>query len=338
MFEPNIGDLKFIRHTLSPQVSFSYTPDFSQSSYGYFDEVVDEDGQLVYIDKFSRSPFGGTSRNESRNMNISLNNLFQAKFIDEDGKEEKVDFFKANFSASHNFKADSLKWSNLRSSFSTRILGKDIRVTTTHSLYNLGKSGKVIDQLFYEKGKLPRLLNLNTSFGYTISDKTFSSKEEDKKESRKEKRENGSTEDDEVNQAAKQDSIEQSMGFESTQSKEKEITKNISIPWSASFNINYSLSRQNTDVPLDKRISLSASANLSLTKNWKIRWQGNFDLVKKDLVYHSFNIYRDLHCWEMSFNWQPTQQYFRFQINIKEQMLQDIKVTKRPSGTYYPNY
>ena len=27
MFEPNIGDLKFIRHTISPSVSFSYTPD-----------------------------------------------------------------------------------------------------------------------------------------------------------------------------------------------------------------------------------------------------------------------------------------------------------------------
>ena len=30
-------------------------------------------------------------------MNLALNNLFQAKFINEDDDEEKVDFFKANF-------------------------------------------------------------------------------------------------------------------------------------------------------------------------------------------------------------------------------------------------
>ena len=114
-------------------------------------------------------------------MNFSLGNLFQSKFIDAEGKETKVDFFKANFSASHNFTAESFKWSDLRSNFSTTILGKSITVTTTHSLYKIKNNGDKIDRLFYQEGKLPQLKNLNTSFNYTINSQTFSSKEEGKK-------------------------------------------------------------------------------------------------------------------------------------------------------------
>lgn len=36
MFEPNIGNLKFIRHKMDPQISMSFRPDFSDLSYGYF--------------------------------------------------------------------------------------------------------------------------------------------------------------------------------------------------------------------------------------------------------------------------------------------------------------
>lgn len=337
LFEPNIGDLKFIRHTITPSVSFSYTPDFSQNSFGYFDNITDKNGHVTQIDKFANSPFGGTSRNESRNMNISLNNLFQAKFIDDEGKEKKVDFFTANFSTSHNFKADSLKWSNLRSSFRTHILGKDITFTTIHSLYNLGKKGKVIDQLFYEKGKLPRLINFNTSFGYTINDKTFASKEDQNdKKSRKEKRNSSGKAQTEAETSVTPDSLQNEF-ITDEQQKEKDITKNIKLPWSMSFNLNYSYSKTDPNNPYE-RISLSTNAEFKLSQNWKIRWQANFDLVKKDLVYQTFNIYRDLHCWEMSFNWQPSIQYYKFQINIKEPILKDIKVTKRPRNVIYPNY
>jgi hypothetical protein len=80
---------------------------------------------------------------------------------------------------------------------------------------------------------------------------------------------------------------------------------------------------------------MGATASVSLTKNWRINWTARFDLVKKDITYQSFSIYRDLHCWEMSFNWQPSFGYYSFQINVKESILKDIKVTKHPSGKAY---
>ena len=56
----------------------------------------------------------------------------------------------------------------------------------------------------------------------------------------------------------------------------------------------------------------------------------------KDIFLQQFStpyvtIYRDLHCWEMSFNWVPTGLYrgFKFELRIKAPQLQDIKVTKQ---------
>ncbi len=335
LFEPDIGDLKFIRHTLNPAVSFSYTPDFSDPSYGYFDKVINENGQTELIDKFKNSPFGGTGSRESKRMNLSLGNLFQAKFIDDEEKEEKIDFFKANFSASHNFTSDSLKWSDLRSNFNTRILGKNITITTTHSLYKIKDNGGKRDQLFYEDGNLPRLINLNTSFGYTINNKTFAPEEDEKNISGKTKKDDLQNEDD-TDQISEQDSSLEDT-FNTTVLKERERTKKINIPWSTSFLLNYSLNRANPAKEVE-RISLSTNADFTITKNWKISWRANFDLVEKDLVYQNINIYRDLHCWEMSFNWQPLQGYFLFRINIKDPSLQDIKYTRRPRGNIYSNY
>lgn len=335
LFEPNIGDLKFIRHTMTPSVSFSYTPDFSESSYGYFDEVVNAEGQVEYVDKFRNSPFGSTPANESRTMGISLGNLFQAKFIDDTEKEEKVDFFKANFSTSHNFNADSIKWSDLRSNFSTRILGKDIRITTTHSLYEVKPDGRKTATLFYEKNTLPRLTNLNTSLGYTINNKTFSGKDEKKDNNSRRQQRNEIKDAD--NEEVRPDSLTSDNIFDVSTTEERERTKKIDIPWSTSFNINYSLNRARPSETIE-HISLSTTADFTITKNWKFSWRANFDLVEKSLVYQNINIYRNLHCWEMSFNWQPLQGYFLFRINIKESTLQDIKYTRRPHRTIYNTY
>jgi lipopolysaccharide assembly outer membrane protein LptD (OstA) len=336
LFEPNIGDLKFIRHIIDPSITYTYTPDFSQSNYGYFGTVLDTNGVPILVDKFQKSPFGGTSRNESQRMSLSLGNLFQAKFIDDEGKEEKVDFFKANFSTSYNFKADSLKWGRLSSNFSTTILGKNISARASHSFYTVDKDGKEINTLFYKKGLLPRLISFNTSFGYSIDNKTFASDEEDKKiQSRRDIKANGTTEP--ASAETDIDSLDNDLSLDNTLKEERDLTKNIQLPWSASFNINYTLNKSNPKSP-SETISLSSSANFKLTENWRIRWQGNFDLVKKDLVYQTFNIYRDLHCWEMSFNWQPQQKYFSFQINIKDPSLQDIKFTKHPRGSTYSRY
>jgi hypothetical protein len=49
------------------------------------------------------------------------------------------------------------------------------------------------------------------------------------------------------------------------------------------------------------------------------------------MSYTSIDIYRDLHCWEMRFNWVPFGYYksWNFTINIKASSLHDVKYEKR---------
>lgn len=331
MFEPNIGALKFIRHKMDPQISYTYTPDFSSPFYGYYNSIIDTTGQEQFVDRFQKSPFGGTSRNESQNLRYSLNNLFQAKLVNDKGEESKVDLFNLNFSGSYDFKKDSLNWSDISSSFRANP-GKrlSIQLSTRHSLYAAGES-RDQNVFLLSEGKLPRLKSVSGSMSFRLSDQDFSSTEDEE-----EKPEDKESEiQDEEGYLEIPDGTYQEQ-FENEKSLEK-INKpkagEISIPWNVGVNLNYSYNKQNLGKATE-RIDLSLNSNISLTRNWKVGWTLRYDWVDKKITNQNFNISRDLHCWEMTFSWQPTFEYYRFQINIKESVLRDIKVTKQPANRY----
>jgi len=316
LFEPNIGSFKYIRHMVKPSASLTYTPDFSSPFYNNFNTVKDSNGVEQKIDKFAKSPYGGSSTRESRRMSLSLGNVFEGKLVDEEGKEKKFDLLTANFSTAYDFMADSLHWSNISTNLRTKIFGKNISVRIIHDIYKKNANNRTINEF----KPFPEMKTLSTSMGFSLNNKTFAKKKEDK---------SGQGE------TAKEDNegIFEDNSFQMQRRDYKEETKNISIPWSTNFNFDYSYNRDNEMAP--HRFNMTARANLQLTKNWKISWNGRFDLVEKEIVYHSFNFYRDLHCWEMSFSWQPTREYYDFKINIKSSVLQDIKITKHPRRSVY---
>ena len=322
LFEPNIGSIKFIRHKIDPSVSLSFTPDFSSPVFGYFNYLSDTTGMKIKpIDKFKKNPFGATPSKKSRFLRISLGNLFQAKLVNGD-EEKKIDLFTLNFSTGYNFDADSLNWQNLSTSFrSTPVKGVNLNVTASHSFYKAGHDGiGNRDEFLLSQGLLPRLLTLNASTSFSLDNKIF----------QKDKKKEGEKKDE---QASEQDEGITSVEFIQREEVSDEFAaKNVEIPWRINFNINYTYNRTNPLRP-DERLNVSTTASISLTKNWRVNWNGRFDVTKGKIVYQSFSIYRDLHCWEMSFNWQPSIDYYSFQINVKASALQDLKVTKHPIGS-----
>jgi hypothetical protein len=76
---------------------------------------------------------------------------------------------------------------------------------------------------------------------------------------------------------------------------------------------------------------VSGNLSFNLTRNWKFTFATGYDIFQREFTTPYITIYRDLHCWEMNFNWVPTGIYrgFRFEIRIKASQLQDIKVTKQ---------
>jgi len=317
LFEPKIGTLKFIRHKMDPKVSFQFTPDFSDPSWGYFTYVTDTSGITEKIDRFggSGNPFGSTPRSRSQVMQLSLGNLFQAKFVDGE-KESKMDLFRLNFSTSHDFLAEEFKWSLLRSDFrSTPLKGVNLTISTTHDFYKL-RDGERINEL-----RLPRLTNLNGNLGFSIDQNTFSQLWEEEKKKVEDAQETPV-------EGEEGDLVQDEYLYREEVSDEF-AAKRITIPWRLNLGFTY-----NQNVSSDtKRFNVKAALNVTITKKWRINYTTTYDAVKGDLAYQSISIYRDLHCWEMSFNWQPTVDYYSFRINVKADILQDLKLTKHPSGT-----
>ena len=85
LFPVKIGKMESIRHVIAPSIGYSYRPDFSREVFGtnpgYYEVIQQDNGEVVYFDRFSGTLAGGTPRGESQSMNFSLTNSFQAKIV-----------------------------------------------------------------------------------------------------------------------------------------------------------------------------------------------------------------------------------------------------------------
>lgn len=73
------------------------------------------------------------------------------------------------------------------------------------------------------------------------------------------------------------------------------------------------------------------SGDVNITQKWKIGVTTGWDFEAGELSYTSVNIYRDLHCWELMFNWIPIgpRKSYNLTIRVKSPMLQDLKLNKK---------
>ena len=121
------------------------------------------------------------------------------------------------------------------------------------------------------------------------------------------------------------------------QNNESEKNNNFNVPWN--LNIYYAL---NYAKPYDEKEitqSINFDGNIDITKKWKIKYQSGFDVKNKDFTFTKIDIYRDLHCWEMIFNWIPfgNQKSYNFVIRVKSSILQDLKLSKK-KNVFDANY
>ena len=73
---------------------------------------------------------------------------------------------------------------------------------------------------------------------------------------------------------------------------------------------------------------------LRLTKNWNVTYRANLNLRDRAIVDQRFHVERDLHCWQLSFDWSPNPNFtfYRLEIRVKESLLRDLKLTKTANG------
>ena len=330
LFPIKIGNIDMIRHVASPSIGYSYRPDFSKEVLGsnpnYYEIIKQDNGEVVYFDRFSGTLAGGTPRGENQSLNFSLNNVFQAKIIDGD-QEKKQDLFSWRLSTNKNFVSEQFQWGNLNSSLRANIRQKlNLDFSMTHDWYDYDQEKNMrINKIKMNGGiPAPRLINARFSTGFRFAGTRNNQLNDDVEVADKDTLDTN----DRIDGANLPNLLE---GFSSNSNTKKSNTSNL---WSttASFSFAYNNANPNNS---QKTFWMSSNSTIQLTQAWKIQYNARFDLIEQNLVSHTFSIYRDLHCWEMSINWTPNGYasglYLR--LNVKSPNLRDLKFEQR-GGTF----
>jgi lipopolysaccharide assembly outer membrane protein LptD (OstA) len=313
-FQPNLGPIRALRHVVEPSVGFSFRPDFSDLAWGYFQEVTLRDGTTKKFDRFN----GATPQGKLASMNISVRNLFQMK-TGHDDKLKKIDLFTLSFSTFHNFAAKQFKQSDLTSSlFAYPAQNFSFNMGASHSFYDYDRTtGQTVNRLLYKKNvaRFLRLTNINFDASLRLQSKS------------------GETGPNAPAKPAQyEDELDGTIPISpSDRLSPRDYFMDTDVAWQASFSLRFNYNRSNPLKP-NRTAQLSLdNASVTLTKNWRLSFYGQFDLREKIIVDQRYTISRDLHCWEMQFFWTPSgfSKGFYFRLGIKAPLLKDIKVEKR---------
>ncbi len=329
----NLGEtkrIKAIRHVMRPNISYSYTPSFSN----YYD-TYDSDGSGTIIKDYTRFEggiFGSPGKNMSNNIGFSLSNTFEAKVTDRDTTKTEpkkiILLNNFNFATSYDITADSLRWSPLRMSGGTQLLKQKMNINFAATLdpYAINNSGRRIDTWNIDNGgSLFRMTSANMTLNYA-----FSSKDGDAKDKNKQGKQNGGREDDLFGTNTDLGDRRESQFDKDGETEPISEFFKYKLPWD--MNLAYSLTY--TNVNREKKISgnsLMVSMNTDLTPKWKIGVSTGYDFVQNGVTFTQFRFERDLLSWRMDFNWVPfgDNTYWGFFIGIKAGVLSDIKWDKR---------
>ena len=296
------GGLNAIRHIITPTLSFNFQPLLNgRHTATYVNPMT---GDLVEYNYYDNSIFGpGNSRMQAR-AQVSFGNNLEIKVRSRKDtitglkKVPLIDNF--NISMYYDFAADSMKWSLFTMSGRSTLF-KQLYLTYSFIFdpYSINEQGRRVNVTEWKANH--RLLRFSSgtysiSLNYRIDQNTFKSKDEERQRNR--------------------------------------------LPWSLTFNYSFTYGiNDNLDYyrPLftgeelkpykfNMVHTLGVAGDVQVTKKWRIGFTTGYDFVQKSLSYTSLDFYRDMHCWEMSFNWIPFgyRKGWQFTINVKSSTLKDV--------------
>ena len=353
------GDkINAIRHVMTPSVSVSYTPDFSEPRYGFYDnfqyydakknEVVDY--KYSYYDGYL---YGTPGSAKSGKLSFSLGNTLEMKVkTDKDttGFKKIALLESLNLSSGYDFMKDSMRFDNISMSGRTKVFGTSVSFSAGFDPYGVvaspkGQAVRVNRGAIKVNNKLVHLKNASLSFGIQLSPDTFK-----KKDDNQANEDEDDYDEDWSLRAAESDTPEAGAQIDKNLKQNEENVTNdgyvaFDMPWSVS--INYSLrvsqgSFKAETASYDYKISqsINVNASLSLTQKWKFSISSGYSFDEHKLSQTSIGITRDLHCWTMGFNIVPVGLYksYSFNIAVSSSILQDLKYDQhnspRDNGRY----
>lgn len=347
-----LGDaVKQIRHVLTPSVSFTYAPDFSDPMWGAYEMLRYTNQQGQYVEQiyspFQNGIFGTSPKGERGVINLSFANNLEMKVkssADSTGVKKISLIENLTVGTSYNLAADSLRWSNINVNVLIKLakgLNLNLRTTWDPYCYQLNSAGNPVrvDVLRSQAGKgWARLSSAGTSFSYTLNNDTFKKKE--KRDKPDAEGEVSDSDDPLANSAAADEERTQRRRSGGDKNNNDEYDSDgyyrWKVPWSLTINysVSYAYGKFNKQkMEYDGRFvqNLSLSGSLKFTKAWSFNFSASYDFDAKKLAYMNCTISRDLHCFTMSASFVPVGPYksYNFHIAVKSSLLKDLKYDKQ---------
>lgn len=344
-----------IRHVVTPSVSYTYTPDFGASRFGYYENYVytDEDGEvrMVEYSPYSGMPYGVPGQGVSQNISMSLKNNLEMKMAsDKDTTGYKKISLIDDLTGQLSYDIARKRWSDLT-------LNARLKLTKNYTFnmnarfktyaYKFDENGRVVesDRTEWSYGRFGRFDGYSGSLSYTLNNETFKKwfgkgDEEDGKN--KGKKEDTDSEEDEED--------EELSNNQNTQPKRKTEDAKIDsdgylafqLPWSLSLSYSYRIQEDRTkDIniktmryPYSFSHQVNISGNVKLGSRWNITYSSGYDFDTKKMSMTQMNITRDLHCFNMSCGlvFGPFTSY-NFSIRANSTMLTDALKWDQRSNT-----
>ncbi|MFO7869060.1 MAG: putative LPS assembly protein LptD [Bacteroidales bacterium] len=308
--------LRAIRHIITPSISYSMTRDFSEKYYKTYQ--TNSEGDRASYSYIEHGIYGIPNNQKQNALSFKINNDVEAKI--RDTKDTVTGFRKISLiknlsiSGNYNFAADSLKMSYISMSGNTKLFDRfNIKYSASFDPYTLIYDSPEEKNLIRSNnymldkyGQLWRKRNekWQTSFNYKFGP------------------------------IPEKETLPKTTDFDYW-----DVPWNINVSYSVSIPRKYYYNEFNKIDSISNNVvqTMGINGKFSLTKNWNISFRTGWDFTEQAISYTSIDVYRDLHCWEMSFNWVPLgdRQRWDFTLRVKADMLKDLKLDMQSSTQYF---
>ena len=320
------GDkIQAIRHVITPQVSFSYSPNFGARRYGYYDsyQYTDASGNVKlveyspYQDELYSVP--GKYKTEMISWDVSNNIEMKIKSDKDTTGYKKISIIdELGASMSYNAAADYHRWSDL----SMRLRLKwwknytfSMNAQFATYAYELDANGKpyVGNHTEWGYGRLPRFQGMSQNFSFTLNPeklKKWFGRKDDKDDDKVSVDSDGPDTDIESNM---DDDLEK--GKYAAKKKRGNIAETddngymtFNMPWSLTIGYGITM-RENTAGKFNTKTmrypykftqTLNFSGNIRISDGWNINFSSGYDFENHAMSMTTASLSRDLHCFNMS--------------------------------------
>ena len=320
------GDkIQAIRHVFTPQVSFSYAPNFGARRYGYYDsyQYTDASGNVKlveyspYQDELYSVP--GKYKTEMISWDVSNNIEMKIKSDKDTTGYKKISIIdELGASMSYNAAADYHRWSDL----SMRLRLKwwknytfSMNAQFATYAYELDANGKpyVGNHTEWGYGRLPRFQGMSQNFSFTLNPeklKKWFGRKDDKDDDKVSVDSDGPDTNIESNM---DDDLEK--GKYAAKKKRGNIAEtdddgymSFNMPWSLTIGYGITM-RENTAGKFNTKTmrypykftqTLNFSGNIRISDGWNINFSSGYDFENHAMSMTTASLSRDLHCFNMS--------------------------------------